>query len=286
MLNALVFLRDVFISFVLMLSMAFATSGGAPYEAKNPEAATLVFTALADVHVETNNTISYTNFQNILKDVRANTSDNALVFLGDNTMNGQVLENMLFFGAVSAAVDSKNTFVAVGNHDVGNGEGDYDNLFTRFKFYNNLYLKNDIDKPYYYRTVNGYYFIFLSTEDLCVNEFVVSDEQLEWLRATLDIAKESEKPIFVFSHHPLSYVYNENSNLLYDILGEYDNVYHIHGHTHWDTCTYVENGVVCLNLPRVTDDGIGAVIEVYGSEVVIRERNFISSQWLNEFAFQ
>ncbi len=290
MASALNFVKELFLSLMILTSMFFAPFGAEPYEAKNPDEAKLVFNAVSDVHVETNHSASYTNFEKVLRGIKANKSSNATVFLGDNTMNGQEIENFLFFGAVNAMVDSENTFVALGNHDIGNGEGDYDGFINRYTRYNNLLLKNNIDKPYYFRVVNGCYMIFLASEELCVHSFHMSDEQIEWFKNTLEQAAKSGNPVFIFSHHPLNYIDNENSNLLFDICSGYDNVYSIHGHTHWDYEVYSEKGITCVNLPRVTETvdyapGIGVMVEVYDDEIIFRERDFFEGEWLSEVSF-
>ncbi len=287
---ALNFVKDFLLSILMMLSMVFTPYSAEPYEAKDPENAELVFNVISDVHVETNNTASYSNFKQVLYGVKANKSAKATVLLGDNTMNGQGTESFLLFGGLSALVNSENTFLILGNHDIGNGEGDYDEFFARFTSYNNFFLKNKIDNPYYYRVVDGHYMIFLAPETLCVHSFYMSDEQIEWLKETLELAKASGNPIFVFSHHPLTYLENDNSNLLVDILSGYDNVFHLHGHTHWSYYTYKNGNVTCANLPRVTETedyapGTGVVVEVYENEVILRERDFYSGEWLGETAF-
>ncbi len=289
MANAISFLKEVFLTISLLFSMIFSPVAAEPYEAKNPEQAKLVFNVVSDVHVETNNSASYKNFKNVLSGLKANKSAMANVFTGDNTMNGQVFENFLFFSGVASTLDSETAFIALGNHDTGNGEEDYSSLIRRYTNYNNIYLKNKIDTPYYYRVVNGCYMIFLASEVAGVNEFFMSDEQIQWLQDTLALAGKTGNPIFVFSHHPLTYIMNENENLLVDMLSEYENVFHIHGHTHWNYHIYENKDVVCVNLPRVTETvdyaaGTGVVVEVYDNEVVFRERDFISGEWLGETA--
>ncbi len=290
MVSALYFVRDIFLTLSILISMVFAPLSATSYEAKTPDKAGLVFNAVADVHVETNNPNSYENFKNVLSGLKANKSADANVFLGDNTMNGQTLENLFFFGGLNAMLKNENPLVVLGNHDIGNGEGDYNKLIKRYTNCNNLFLKNDIDKPYYFRIVNGCYMIFVASEELCVHSFFMSDEQIEWFKATLEEAGKSGKTIFVFSHHPLDYIENENEDILIDMLNKYDNVFHIHGHTHGDYTVYNEGRVVCVNLPRVTETvdyapGTGITVEIYKDEIILRERDFCKGEWLSEISF-
>ncbi len=269
-------------TFSVIVSLFFSLYSGTPHDAKMPEDVEVAFNVAADAHVETNNYKPYEIFAKSIADMKEYQSTDANVFLGDNTMNGQDRENYYFFGALNTTLDKENTFVALGNHDLGNGEGDYNDLLNNFKKHYNRRLNNDIDKPYYYRVVNDYYMIFLAPEKLCVNTFYMSDEQIQWFKDTLALANESGKPIFVFSHHPLTYIENENTNVLVDIMKEYKNIFHMHGHTHEAFEIYDTEGIVCVNLPRISENGEGVVVEVYDSEVIFRQRNFAKGTWLNE----
>ncbi len=283
--DALAFVRAVLCTAAILFSMFLPASEGTAYTAKNPDEAKLVFNVLSDIHVETNNTEIYKNFKSILENVKLNKSSSATLFLGDNTMNNQLLENTFFFGALKAELDTKTTIVAVGNHDVGNGEGDFNKMWTRFKTYNNLTLKNKLDKPYFYKVINGYYMIFLSTEELSVHSYIMSDEQIQWLKDTLQKASETGNPIFVFSHHPLDWIENENKYLVHEILDDYSNIYNVHGHLHYDFKHYNTAGIDCIYIPKATEKGFGMVVEVYDDEVVFRERNFIEGKWYQEVSF-
>lgn len=290
MINALKFVKDFLVSLSILASMVFSPCGAEPFSAKNPDELQLAFNAVADVHVETNNPESYSNFEKILRGVKANQSADATVFLGDNTMNGQLTEDFLFFGAVGAMLQDENPLITLGNHDIGNGHGNYNKFINRYIKYHNFFLKDKIEKPYYCRVINGCYMIFIASDEICVNSFYMSDEQLEWFEDTMESAGKSGKPIFIFSHHPINYLENENSDLLAGICSNYDNVFNIHGHTHLSYHTYEVGNVVCVNLPRVTETydygaGIGVTVEVYENEVLIRERDFCKGEFLSETSF-
>ena len=86
------------VSVVMVLAAGFST--GESYDVRDPENCKLNFSILSDSHIEGNNFPRYKVFTHCLQDVRKNKSGNdAVIFLGDNTMNGQVLENTLFHGA-------------------------------------------------------------------------------------------------------------------------------------------------------------------------------------------
>ena len=107
------FLRFLSIALVLFV-LPFAGKGKTePYDVKDPDACVLNFSILSDSHIEGNNFARYKIFNNALQNVTQNQSGNdAIVFLGDNTMNGQHIENMLFHG--TAAMMLRGETVEVG----------------------------------------------------------------------------------------------------------------------------------------------------------------------------
>ncbi len=285
-------LISIFLASILLFITPAATSQ--PYSPKDADGIKLNFTVLSDCHIEGNNLETFRIFHKILKGVKTTASKNdAVVFLGDNTMNGQDIESMFFYGAIDKIKPSENIFVVQGNHDVGNGEGDYEQLRDRFLGYNNSFFDAGLTKSYYYRVVNGCFFIFLASESNTVNDAYISDEQIQWLEDVLTKAQESGNPIFVFNHHPI-YAVQDDSMKLVNILQGIDNLLYIFGHTHWainDTWTiYEEYGIQSINLPRCTepvskdyDAGIGLQVEVYENEVVVRIRDYYDDLWVDGF---
>lgn len=299
------FARKLTALFITLLMFIGVTSNGAPaHTVLDEENCRLNICVISDVHIEGNNLPRYNVFGTILKDAKNTPFGNdAAVFLGDNTMNGQDIESLLFYGAVKKADIADNYITVCGNHDVGNGEGDYNRLRDRFLSYNNGVLGLDIEKPYYYKVVNGYYFIALAPEALCVSDFPVSEKQYRFLDETLALATAEGKPVFVCSHHPWDYaeLYDPATgesdwldNTMYEILSKYDNVFCISGHTHFPCAkgwTFSEyGGINEVNLPRCTEltggdreifNGTGYTVqlEVYDDEVVGRVRNSYTGEW-------
>lgn len=306
------FFRKFTALFITLFMLIGVSSNGAPaHTVLNEDECRLCISVISDSHIEGNNLPRYNVFGRILKDAK-NTSfgNDAAVFLGDNTMNGQNIESLLFYGAVEQAKIADNHIVVCGNHDVGNGEGDYDKLRDRFLGFNNGVLGMDIEKPYYYKVINGYYFITLAPECLTVYELPISMEQLEFLDETLSLAAAEGKPAFVCAHHPWDDAvlydpeteeYDYDDNTLHDILTKYDNVFYLSGHTHmpcFEGWTFNEyEGVKEVNLPRCTelagaDDheifggtGYTVQLEVYDNEVVGRVRNSYTGQWDDELEY-
>lgn len=276
---------SLFLAGVMML--LFPAGTAEQYSAKNEDSLVADFTVLSDTHIEGNNYDTYKTFRRLLNGVKANKNGtDALIFLGDNTMNGQDIESMFFYGTLDRVKPADNIFVVQGNHDVGNGEGDYEQLRDRFLGYNNIFFNAGLTKAYYYRIVKGCYLIFLASESDTVNDAYISDEQIEWLKGVLAEAQESGNPIFVFNHHPIYAVQDDSMKLVRELQG-IDNLLYIFGHTHWainDTWTiYEEYGIQSINLPRCIDDGIGLQIEVYEDEVVVRIRDYYDDLWVDGY---
>lgn len=262
------------------------------YETKNPEEVLLDFSVISDCHIESNNFDTFKAFIKILRDVKKAEDSEATVFLGDNTMNGQNIENMLFYGGLSYVRPEGDILVATGNHDLSNSKGEYSTFRERFIGYNNAFLGNGLTEPYFYKVIDGYYFIVLSSEKATVYSMYMSETQYEWLEAVLEEAEKSGKPIFVFNHYPVNYL-ESDSDRLSEILNDYENLLYFCGHSHLYLCentTRTYNGVNCINIPKTTetvdyDCGIGARVEVYEDEILVRFRDFHDNFWREDYEY-
>ncbi|MBE6532979.1 MAG: hypothetical protein E7676_05705 [Ruminococcaceae bacterium] len=270
----------------LSLSLPGSANVEASFKAKNPDELIMSFSLVSDVHVETNASSNYKQFVKLLKGIKGGENTDAAIFLGDNVMNGQGLESYFFYTAVKKIDPAKENLVVLGNHDVGNGTGDYNKLSQRFLRFNSEYLDNPIEKTYYYKVINGCYMIFLATEDMTVNTAYITEEQYDWLSSLLAEADKASAPIFVFNHHPI-FMVEQDQYALADLLNDYKNLIYFNGHTHMPLDEYsfwLRGGVNTVYLPRSIGasypDGDGVVVEVYPNEVVIRCRNFINGTWL------
>lgn len=300
MANTLYAIRK-FIAVLLVGIMFFGvkTNGAEPHTVLDEENCKLSAFIASDAHIEGNQYGRFKNFGRMLYDIKNNSFGNdAVVFLGDNTMNGQNIESMFFYGAVSKVSPADNTIVALGNHDVGNGEGNYNEFIERYLAYNNMFFDAGITKPYFYKIINGYYFIVLGTEASTSNETAVSQEQLDFLKATMELASVDGKPIFVFNHHPINCEEGDRLYSIINILDGYKNVFYIHGHTHWALYSHTMmryNNVHMLNVPMFTsineddttgeDTGVGFALEVYNDSVVFRARDCYDGKWLDNYTY-
>ncbi|MBR2078568.1 MAG: metallophosphoesterase [Clostridia bacterium] len=279
---------------LIMLPVTFMMPPTDSYEAKDADNLITSFTVLSDIHIEGNNYPTFREFSEILKEVHNAEDNDTLVFLGDNTMNCQDIESIFFYGALKAAKPADNLVIVPGNHDFGNGTGDYEMYRDRFLKYAN-FAGADIDSPYFYKVIDGCYFIVLSTESDTVNDMNISDAQLQWLKGVLDEAAKTDRPIFVFNHHPINYIQNGEYTRLSDVIDDYDNLLYFCGHTHAplsSSSVSVVNGVQQINIPKSTEHategyecGIGAVVEVYDGEVLLRIRDFDDGKWVEGYEY-
>ncbi len=285
------FIRDVALSVMTLLMMLSPAADGdaVPYEAERPDDLITSFAVVSDIHVETNNPASYDNFSDLLYGLKAGEDIDAVVYTGDNVMNGQVTEDFLFYSALKIMKPARHNLVVVGNHDVGNGEGDYDSLRKKFVANNALYLGNINKTDYYYKVINGCYIVVMSSEDNTASSFTMTEEQFTWLEGVLKKAQDEGARVFVFNHFPIRYLRSFEPQRLADLLNEYDVELFMHGHIHDHLGSdnfYTNYGVDCINLPRATetkdyDAGDGIVVEVYEDEIVVRGRDFITGEWID-----
>jgi len=269
----------------------------AAFEPLDAQALTCNFTVLADVHMESNNLDRYTGLNKGMRDIRGGTApSDALVLLGDNTMNGQVIEYLLLYLQLAVYSRAKNTVVAMGNHDINPSViNSIDTAVERHNLFYNAYTGSKNDKPYYYKIINGYYFIVLGDElGYEDTTALISPEQLAWLADTMALAAADGKPVFVFCHQPFNDKFfrpvgglGAQSDAVWDIVNAYKNVFFFSGHLHAPVTYFgaVQNGNVWLvDLPTFLSDennmGLGYQIEVYPNRVALRARNYIEGEWL------
>ena len=297
-----VFLRVFSTIVALVMLITVGLPVGEDYDVKDPDACVMNFSVISDTHVEGNNPMRYKVFAKSCQNVKKNKSGNdAVVFLGDNTMNCQHIENMLFHGTVGTVLKGENVLPVMGNHDIGNGEGDYEQLQNRWFDYTRAFFGKDLKHPYYYEVVEGCYFIVLGMEGHDVHDMMMTEEQFTWLAGVLDKAAESGMPTFVFSHHPTDYAVDESgeeTSRLIDMLAAFNQEHDLFafvGHTHMPMHLFWSfhnsDGFPETYLPRITtlggeddhevldDTGVGVEVEVYANEVVIRARDFFRGVW-------
>ncbi|MBR3816948.1 MAG: metallophosphoesterase [Clostridia bacterium] len=290
------FIKQVMATLMILLTMMSPAFGGngTAYEAEKPEELVTSFAVISDIHVETNNPESYKNLYDVLEGIKAGKNVDTVVYTGDNVMNGQLLENIFFYSAVRAVKPAENNLVLVGNHDLGNGARDHENSAKDFIANNNLYLGKKLENIYYYDVIDGCYMICLATEHGDPDGLKMSDEQLEWLEGVLTEAQQADAPVIVFCHYPIRMILDRDANEFAALLKKYDVDLYVHGHIHDDLGKdnfYNWGGINCINLPRITETtnyvaGDGIVVEVYEDELLVRGRDFIKGEWIEELEYR
>lgn len=285
----------------------FSSSGEiASYEPLDRDNLKLNFTVISDGHIEGNNSQRHKNYGEAFCDMAAAEEiSKALVMVGDNTMNGQGIEEAMLYGLMNKYNKIENVLMAVGNHEVCRDDTDFEKLEKRFIKYNNAFLEHIIDKLYHSQVIDGYHFIILATDRNSGVEQYISDEQFEWLDNELKTAAESGNPVFVFNHWPMNDTFSEvwpeghvgeQSERLYQFLTKYDNrVFLFTGHLHMgifenDYGIKEDGKITYINVPSfgsenddgdadVQDTGMGLQVEVYDTQLIVRIRNFVTHQW-------
>lgn len=261
----------------------------------------LQFSVLSDVHMES---AEYYRFQGLAQSLRdiagSKKAQDALVLLGDNTMNGQPSEYILLYGLLAHYNRAAQTLVAVGNHDLNRTAYSLDEATDRHTFFLRSYTGIHTEKPYYSKEIGGYTFIVLGDEGPQADgSATLSAAQLDWLDQTLAAAAQAGKPIFVFDHQPLNHTFpaygwggvGKQSEALRLILQKYKNILCFSGHLHTpvkNLSLYTWGGVTYVNLPTLLSKephGVGYQVEVYDAQVLLRARNYITGEWLEKHSY-
>ena len=152
---------------VLAVLMGFILLIGAP--AANPEGwqndlpddTKLAFNVIADVHMETTNKYSRNVAVKIFRNMKEHSNHkDALVMLGDNTMNGKYSENLFLYGLLADIKPADRYLAVCGNHDTGNLGDVYNNVSVFISEFFNLHQSVSSTK---YLMLPNYFRIFLNT---------------------------------------------------------------------------------------------------------------------------
>lgn len=242
----------------------------------------------------------------------------ALVIAGDITENGKGAEYQLLLDYLGVAENVDNHIFTVGNHDVRlRSYSQVVNTFNEFsnaansRFAENAKFYKDGKLSYTY-DVNGYTFIVLGTDKVVFEESYISDEALAWFDGELAKATADGKPVFVVVHQPLKETHQvqvswnspddnagtigAQSDVLQEIMNEYNNVFFITGHLHmgFDTTWSIHaiDNFTGVNLPGIgpknadgdyNESGTGYIMEVYDNKVVFVARDFNTGKYLPDY---
>ena len=235
----------------------------------------------------------------------------ALLVAGDIVENGFQSEYDSLTDDFEKLTKVDNYVICSGNHDIR--IRDYEQSTQRyFDFMNNLNDKNRaIDNIWYEYEVNGYSFLVIGSDEMRFEDAYLSDAQLEWLDERLAAITAEGKPAFVLSHYPLkdthglpntwgtslweSGTIGSQSDVIWELMNQYDNVFYITGHLHTGIgqYTYEELGKVHgINVPSIgitnkdgdyNNAGTGVILEVYEDKVISRARDFGTGEYIPEY---
>jgi hypothetical protein len=254
-------------------------------EAKDPDNLKLQVSVFADIHMQSFTHQNYYQLTRALRDIgNSRQQQDALVLLGDNTMNGQVFEYFMLYSLLARYNRARNTVVVMGNHDLNLRAMSAGTAIDRHNFFLRSYNRVNNDKAYYSQVINGYTFIVIAAEGPD-DEREISDAQIAWVAETL-VKTPAGRPVFVFAHQNIDWF--SRGAALRNMFERYSNVFVFNGHWHTPLSQRPQNGVNYVNVPglhsHVSYDyaGEGLQIEVYENEVVLRGRNYMTGEWLEE----
>ena len=259
-----------------------------------------------------------------LRDLTRHVKPDLFVLAGDCTDNGNDENWTALQKTIDKNLKVDNIILALGNHDTWTSYDDehtYGTAKDNFLRYSNAIMGTDFDTVWSSRTICGYPFIVLGSEDDSTGA-TISDAQLSWLETALAEAAESAagKPIFVINHQPFNYTHavgdnehgngfesNTQSERLLAILDRYENVFYISGHQHYPlaleptaedpagftTIEHVGDHITSVNLPcygygtflegGTSVFGEGLVMYVFDDHVQFKGRNFFLANWSRDF---
>lgn len=282
-----------------------------PIQALRPEEVQLTFTATGDSQINAFN-YNHVYLDLMLQDIdNAVTSQDAFLIAGDITENSLTAEwDMLkeLFGKYNYG---ENLIWATGNHDIR--LRDYEESLDRFTSTYNEITGGELDSMSYTMEINGYTFVVMGSDKTVMEEAYISEEQLDWLDASLAEATANGKPVFVVLHQPLKKSHglpipwgngtNANAGHVGDqsediqaVLDSYKNVIFITGHLHLGMGQYtyekIGENIHAVNVPAIgknNADGdynefsTGYSVEVYENEVIFRARDYANGKYLPEY---
>ena len=264
-----------------------------------PENCRLAVNIISDVHMEGNNNYRRGVYEQILRNMKEYAPADAMAALGDNVMNGFFFESVFFYGLTKTIDPADRYIVVAGNHDTGNGAGDFEKMTQWYlDFYNAYNADAPIEKVYYLTHVNGYAFIVLGSEEDTSSLGRYSKEQMDWLEQTLAREYEPGKPVFILSHYPYDHSTSENDRRLREICSRYENIFFFSGHLHRAGVSVTQpwDGFTAVNLPRVTEcdeedgdtryyTGWGVRLFVTDGEVILHVSDFYRARNERTYTF-
>lgn len=318
-------LKSLFSVLILVLTMLVSPGmlgGKIAYEPKDEGECLLNIAVLSDTHLD-GSAARQAVLELALDDI--STADypvDLMIISGDITDNGESEEWDTVAAAFANTDYLPEIILAEGNHDTWADAG-YEASLANFLHYNEVIAGRTLEKQYYSTVVGGYTFVVMGSEADHTDAYI-SDEQLEWLDATLSEASIDGKPIFVISHWPMNLThglpeswgdedydeftggFGEQSAQVEEILHKYENIFFISGHIHNGLGEYLTDdlygyksveqygNIHSINMPSYmymyphgqVGLGNGFQFEVYADRVVVRARNYATGIWFAAYDYE
>ncbi len=305
-----------FISVLIALTSAFSFIprqlwfGGKTYAAADGEAILLNAALISDTHSDSSFVHERTK---IMRRVfcgisQADDMPDVLVMAGDISNASDPKEYRMLEWSMQNFNKIGTVLPAAGNHDVRARDtyGEALGYFCDFLRFCGI----ESDTTYYATEMKGFPFIILGSDDMLSLEAEISDSQLAWFEAQLAQSMESQKPLFIVCHQPLygsnNVTYHPEAEKNYGLgaqsgkieailkkyVPDYDYpVFFINGHLHRDYDEYTVDGNFCQNLYCITlpsasktgEGGLGMAMEIYPDKILLRGRNYITAEWINQY---
>ena len=318
-------LKSLFSVLILILTMLVSPGmlgGKIAYEPKDTAECLLNIAVISDTHMD-GSAARQAVLELALNDIAmADYPVDLMIISGDVTDHGEQEEWETVAAAFANTEYLPEIILAEGNHDTWADAG-YDAALENFIYYNEVIAGRTIDKPYYSTEIGGYTFVVMGSEEDHTDAFI-SEEQIEWLDATLSEASVDGKPIFVISHWPINKThglpeswgdedydeftggFGEQSDQIKAVLEKYENIFFISGHIHnglgevltddlygYKSVEHYGN-IHSINLPSYmymyphgqVGLGNGFQFEVYADRVVVRARNYATGIWFAAYDYE
>lgn len=262
------------------------------------------FQIITDTHVTEDHEHGYNkHLEQALADIASVAPNSrAIMHIGDLTDHGFEQEYDEF-QRIWSSYEAKlpRLYITTGNHDVG--LGNWQERSGRFL------ARTGNETLYHDHWIEGYHFIFLSTEAGLDRYCTLSQTQLDWLQQRLAENAAANKPIFLFLHQPLkntvagSMEHQDWHGVTEDeqlqaIIQQFPQIMMFTGHTHWELGsphTYNEAKPAMFNAASVaylwTDEdeykygSQGYYVDVYDDKLTIHGRDFVNKSWIAEASF-
>lgn len=273
------------------------------------------FEVISDTHTSNKPTdVHNAHILMALNDIKTNAPESAAIFINGDIVDANTDDLWETFKVLvnQSIGDSVPIYYSIGNHELRPGtKDDYDELVAK-------YIENtETDSLYYYKKINGQYFIILGNEKMVDGGDIayLYQAQLDWLEEILDRAEAEGTRAYVFLHQPLQNTVS--SSMAYttrpiqrdvaqdaeirSIIDAHPNtiMFSSHGHRELESAhpalirntegaNYFDTAAVAY---LVKDNGTsiegsqGLYVKVYSDKIIVRGRDFLSGKWISNAQF-